>query len=169
MSRELRGRATARWGGLLCGLVLLCAAMVAAHEIWVFEGDRDSGLSWIHAVLEFFENPTGGLIALVIVAIIICIVVGLWCVVAAVRPRPVTHVAWEGMWLRPVDVAHLSTTMAKQVFGVQDAHTVASFRKIRVKVHPMPGVSGISEKVKEALAQGFGEGFEISVKEVGND
>jgi len=64
------------------------------------------------------------------------VLLGLWLLVAAVRPRPrrvVAVTATTGVYLRPADVARLAGAVASRVDGVSAAKATATRRKVTIE------------------------------------
>ncbi|MDO4910226.1 MAG: DUF6286 domain-containing protein [Corynebacterium sp.] len=157
--RFLTASPLARWGGILVGIVLLAVAFLAAHEIWAFDTRNPSVLLGVNDALHDTTQP-----AVLIAAAAIFLILGLWCLFAALRPRQRTHVPWgeQQLWLRPVDIANVATKVAKTVPGVGEVKTVATLRKITVHVEPLLPASStdnsiptLEKEVFEKLSESF--------------
>ena len=89
-------------------------------------------------------------------AAIVAIVVGVWWVYAALRPRRRTAVAVtarSSVWIGPADLARLASGAAETVPGVVEARSSATLRKIAVTGKTTVGDagSGLAAAVEAAV------------------
>jgi len=83
------------------------------------------------------------------------VLLGLWLLVAALRPRPrtaTTVTSETGVFLRPKDVSRLAQTAAEQVDGVLAADVSATRRAVRVRVRGT-AAADVSENVRAAVSR----------------
>lgn len=130
---------------LALGLLLLRDALVAAGAL--------SGTQWLPAAADGLRGfaPAAWLIP----AGIVVLLIGVWLVVTALRPRSrktVPLTARTGVFLHTRDVARLASSAAHDVDGVLDVSTTATRRKVQVTVQSTaPG--GVGESVERAVAE----------------
>lgn len=106
----------ARTWAVILGLLLLAAGVVGVRETWLV-GSGSDAQSWVQPVLNLIA--TKELQTWMIWAGIASIVVGLIFLFAAVKTRRTTHMQLASdtasMWMRPVDIARLSSATARRV------------------------------------------------------
>lgn len=121
---------------VILGIVLLAVGIVGVRETWLVGTDANAQ-SWVQPVLNLIA--TEQLEMWMIWAGVGSIVVGLIFVIAAVKTRRRTHVRvaseYASMWMRPVDVARLSSAAARRVPGVASAQTSADTKRTKVTVN----------------------------------
>lgn len=86
---------------------------------------------------------------------VVLLIVGLWLLVIALRPRPKTGVpldARTGVFLRPKDIASLAQDAADDIDGVTSADASASRGKVRVHVKSTSGTA-VADAVQQAVTQ----------------
>ena len=79
------------------------------------------------------------------------VLVGAWCVYAALRPRRRTAVAVaarSSVWIAPADLARLASRAAETVPGVLDARSSATLRKITVTAHTTAGSGATADQIR---------------------
>jgi hypothetical protein len=153
--------ATARRIAVVLALVLLIVGVVALREAGVVLG-WVAGTPWIAAAVtavnglhsHWWMVPAGGA----------AVVVGLWMVVMALKPRRKTVVAVDAagsVWMRPRDVARLASHAACTVPGVEVLNSAATRRKVTLYV----GLTGVESDVaaKGAIAAVVGSATEILI------
>lgn len=94
----------------------------------------------------------------------VALILGLWLVVVAVRPRRKTVVAVDAagsVWMRPRDVARLASHAASCVPGVEVLNSAATRRKVTMYV----GITGMESDAaaKGSIAAAVGSATEILV------
>ena len=127
------------------GVVGVQAALVAAGLL--------HGTSWLTWIIQQFDGLTAS--AWMVPAGIVLVLLGLWLVMMALRPRPstaMTLAASTGVFLKPADVARLAVAAADQVDGVQDAKASASRGKVSLRIVGT-GSSAIAGEVKQAVTE----------------
>ncbi|RAV34439.1 DUF6286 domain-containing protein [Corynebacterium heidelbergense] len=148
---EPKAAPAAKWLVLLLGLLLLALTAVLIRDILVHEQVITGGqwlpdaFTWLGA-LTFVTWMFAAAIACGLVALLV-----LWFVF---KPRAKTHLplaAGTEAWVRPTDVARMSTASARRINGVLRAHSKASRKK--VKVHAVVGVldDGLQQRITDAV------------------
>lgn len=138
--------------GVVLSLLVIALGTLAIQSALV-ESGLVHGTSWLTSVVQSTDRlrPAGWLLPVGVVLILL----GLWLLVTALRPRPQTGVALQastGVFLRPKDVARLAVAAADEVDGVLDAQASATPRKVTVRV-TTSGDPGLREAVEQAVAQ----------------
>lgn len=128
------GQGAITFVGLVLALILLCLGVVGIHDALVAAG-LVAGSAWIQAVVSALDglSPAGWMVP----AGVLLLVVGLWALITAVRPRPQTAIALDartGVYLRPRDVARLTRIAVEDVDGVTSATVNATRRAVTVAV-----------------------------------
>ncbi|MEY8567534.1 hypothetical protein AALF15_13335 [Corynebacteriaceae bacterium 7-707] len=124
----------ARGWTIVLGLVLLGVTAVIIRDVLILN-DSVSGRQLLPPVFTWFATVQNE--SWMLWAGIGCALVAAFFLLVSVRPRRRTHMAFgdgSELYARPVDVARLSTATARRVPGVLSAHTVATRKKISVKV-----------------------------------
>ena len=144
--------------GAITGIgVFLSAALVALGIVGIHDGSVGAGWaqggSWVLAVTERLNGlrPAVWVLPLGLVLVL----TGLWLLLVAVRPRPrraIALTASTGVYLRPRDVAALSSNAAQDVDGVTSASATASTRKVVVSVRTTTS-DGMHDLVSQAVAR----------------
>jgi hypothetical protein len=157
--------------GTLIALLLLAAGVVALRDAAVFAGWLDGRpwtsnfIDWLDGLtVQWYTSPLG----------VLALVIGLWWVYAALRPRRRTAVpvaAQTSVWIAPADLARIASAAAEPVPGVLDARARAGLRKIVVTAHTTSdtGDSSGGKQIKAAIAAavtGAMEGFVASPPKV---
>ncbi len=153
--------ATARYVAVALALVVMCGGVVSLREAGVELG-WVRGTPWIGAAVsalnglrsQWWMVPAGAA----------ALVLGVWLVFVALRPRRKTVVAVDAagsVWMRPRDVARLASHAASCVPGVEVLNSAATRRKITMYV----GLTGTESDVaaKGAIAAAVGSATEILV------
>lgn len=126
--------ATARYVAVALALVVMLGGAVSLREAGIELGWVD-GAPWIGAAItalnglrsQWWMVPAGA----------VALILGLWLVVVAVRPRRKTVVAVDAagsVWMRPRDVARLASHAASCVPGVEVLNSAATRRKVTMYV-----------------------------------
>lgn len=130
----------ATWPGLIIGVALLALAVVAIRDLLVDLGWL-SGSQWIVAALDWVADI--GWADWMWAAAVVAILVGLYLLWLALKPRKRTHLSiagYEVMWTRPVDLARRCSAAVSALPEVNHASTVVGGRTVKVSVVAEPGV-----------------------------
>jgi hypothetical protein len=140
----------AGYAGTVVALLMLGAGVMALRDSAVSAGWLDGRpftttfIGWLDGLtFTWWMIPVG----------LLAVVVGAWCIYAALRPRRRTAVAVaarSSVWMAPADLARVATRAAETVPGVLDAHASATLRKITITAHTTAG-SG-APQIKSAVA-----------------
>ena len=136
--------------GAVLALVLVAVGLAGIRDALVAIGAVE-GEPWIDSVVDtvdgwqpqFWLVPAG--IALVLL--------GVWLILVALRPRSRTGVAVRaatGVFLRTGDVERLAARAASDVDGVLSARSSASHRKVEVRV-AVTGGANTADRVRTAV------------------
>ncbi|WP_157018373.1 DUF6286 domain-containing protein [Cryptosporangium arvum] len=135
--------------GPVFAILLTATGVVLLHDA-LSEVDSAPGRTWLAALADGLDGfsaqwwliPAGVAVALI----------GMWLIVAALRPRSrrsLAVVSETGVFLRTRDVARLASAAADDVDGVLAAHSVAGRRSVTVTVDS--DVPGIADRVRETV------------------
>lgn len=125
------------------GVVLVHDAVVASPVV--------AGRSWVSAPVDGVDGVTAA--AWLVPVAVLLVLLGLWLLVSALRPRPRTAVALRattGVFLRPKDVAALARRAAEEVDGVIDVTARATTSRVRVRV-TATSAQAVDEPVRAAV------------------
>lgn len=133
--------------GALIALLMLAIGAVALRDAAVHFG-------WLRGT-AWTDTAVSGLDGLayqpwMLFAGIVAIVIGLWCVSAALRPRRRTALAAPAktsVWIGKADLARLASAAATSVPGVLDSRASASLRTVKVTAD----VTGSDPAMKAAI------------------
>lgn len=141
------------WAAIL-GLLLIAAGIVGVRETWLV-GSGSDAQSWVQPVLDLIA--TKDLQTWMIWAGVGAIVVGLIFVIAALKTRRTTHLQLASdtasMWMRPVDIARVSSATARRVPGVASAQTSADSKTAKVTAHGDTDDAELQGRVETAVTQ----------------
>jgi hypothetical protein len=139
--------------GALIALLILAAGAVALRDAAVRFGWLQ-GTAWTDTAVSGLDGLTyqpwmlpGGVVA---------ILIGLWWVSAALRPRRRTALAVPArtsVWIAKADLARLASAAAASVPGVLDSRTSASLRTVKVTAD----VTGSDPALKTAITTAVSE------------
>jgi len=118
--------------GVLLALLLLGAGVVGVRDGAVGAGWLH-GAYWTRSAAQHIDGLTPQ-VWMIPVGVVLALV-GVWWVLAALKPRRRTALALQArsaVWIRPRDLAHLLAATAERVPGV--THTSASAKRRRVSV-----------------------------------
>lgn len=132
---EPKGTPSVRWLTVLLGLLLLALSGIIGRDLWYRYQENDPENSWVRPVLDWLGtaavNPAGVAIGIVVA------LVGLWLVIAALKPRPRRYVQVDSassIWMRPVDIARKATASARSELGRANIASRATRKKLTVNV-----------------------------------
>lgn len=138
--------------GIVLALLLTALGVVAVREALLASGVL-TGTAWLAPAGRSASGLAAASWMVPVGAALVLL--GLWLLVAALRPRPrtaTTVTSETGVFLRPKDVSRLAQTAAEQVDGVLAADVSATRRAVRVRVRGT-GAADVSENVRAAVAQ----------------
>jgi len=120
--------------GVVLALGLLGLGVVALHDALIATS-LVAGPAWIGSALGALDGvePASWMVP----AGVVLVIVGVWALVIALRPRPSTGIALTartGVYLRARDVARIAATAADDVDGVAAVKASATRRTVTVTV-----------------------------------
>lgn len=133
---ERRSALGARTAGVVAGVLLVGAGVVAAQEAiasWSLLGLRPQE-GWIHQTLARLDGSSPGDVLYAIGGVAVLLGVVLLAVTWRSGPAPVRVASAPLLVLRPQDVARIASAWAEDVDGVLSASTTASRRSVVVSV-----------------------------------
>ncbi|QNG19714.1 Asp23/Gls24 family envelope stress response protein [Rhodococcus triatomae] len=138
----------------------LALAVVAARELLIVH-ETVHGAPWIRNTVEWAARLHWS--EWIIPVVVACAVLGVALVVAALKPRPPTHVpltvstAAPVVWMRPTDVARTTSSHASAVAGVVTARTTVDRRRVTVHVtrNEVSSEQEIEAAVRDAVEPGL--------------
>lgn len=131
--QEPKASPAARWVSVILGLGLIALAAVAGRELWLHYA-KEEQQSWVVPLLDNLAQGTFQ--EWMIPASIVAVLVGLFLVLIALKPRRRDYLPLEStvsLWARPVDLARNTTATAKRVPGITSAST--QVRRGTVRLH----------------------------------
>jgi len=137
--------------GMVLALVVIAVGVVGAHDALVAAG-AVNGTRWVDALITPFDRLTAAI--WVVPVGVVLVLVGLWLLAAALRPRPRTSLALRattGVFLRRRDVARLARDAAQDVDGVTSAKVGVGRRTVTVTAAATT-TDGIEQNVTDAVA-----------------
>lgn len=149
--QEPKASPIARTLAVILGVLLLALAGVVTREIFVVLPNQDQQ-SWITPITEFFGQDE--LPEWIVWAGVGAIAVGVLLLIVAFKPRERTHRAIKSdapVWMRPVDIARISSATAQQLPGARSAHSKLAGKKLKVVVEGDANDSSLAERVEQAL------------------
>lgn len=153
---EPRGLAAVQWLTVLVGAVLCALAGVIARDLGVRYGAERPGDSWVADALRWFSGlPVN---AWTVAAGIAVAALGVVVAVAALRPRPRTHVRFASgtsIWLRPVDIARISTYTTIQETGATNVRSQATRTRLQVRAQDNGQGEAMATRLRQALTERF--------------
>jgi hypothetical protein len=141
------------WAVLLA-LVMLALGVVGIRDALIGAG-AFGGSSWTKNTANAIDGLTAR--TWMIPAGIGLAVLGLWWLLAALKPRKRTEISLSGTpgaWMRPGDVARLAQPTVENVDGVVSASTSATRRTVTVKVTT---TARDSAEVRTAVTEAVGD------------
>lgn len=149
---EPRPHPAARVLTVVLGIVLLILAGIAIRDAWFLFKGTDPAEGWIATALEFLATAEVDVLGVVIGVVVA--LVGLWLMVAALRPRRRTHMrvaANSSVWMRPLDVARKSTAAVRRDFGSDDISSRANRKRLTVAMAHSDGSEELAEEIQNSL------------------
>ncbi len=138
--------------GMILALLLTALGVVAVREALLASGVL-TGTAWLAPAGRSVSGLAAASWMVPVGAVLVLL--GLWLLVAALRPRPrtaTTVTSETGVFLRPKDVSRLAQTAAEQVDGVLAADVSATRRAVRVRVRGT-AAADVSENVRAAVSR----------------
>lgn len=138
--------------GLLWAVLLIGLGVLGLQAALVYAGAL-TGTSWLTWLIQHLDGlaPAAWMLAVGIVLVL----VGLWLLLTALRPRPRTSVALTaatGVFMKPRDLSRLAIAAADDVDGVQDAKASATRGKVTVRIVGT-GDPQIRDRVQTAVSE----------------
>jgi hypothetical protein len=142
--------------GALIALLTLALGVVALRDAAVDFGWL-TGTAWVDTAVSGLDGLTyqGWMLPVSVVAIVI----GLWWVSAAIRPRRRTALAVPAatsVWIAKADLARLSSAAAQSVPGVLGSRASASSRTVTVTADVTGGDPALKAAITTAVADTIG-------------
>lgn len=137
--------------GVVLALLVTALGAAALRDAVLATGLID-GTPWVLGAVESLDGLRPD--PWVLVVGVVLVLVGLWLVVCALRPRPRTGLALRadtGVFLRPRGVSRLATAAAEDVDGVLDASAATTRRSVSVRV-TTTGDDGTPDAVRAAVS-----------------
>jgi len=153
---EPRGLSAVQWLTVAVGLLLLALAGVVGRDLWFHlqaDGPHDS---WVGNFFRWLAQVPVGPAS--VAAGIAVAVLGLVLSIAALNPRPRTHVRYgseTSIWLRPVDIARMATHTAKEQTGAHHIRSQATRKKLSVRAQDDGRGDALREHLEQSLAEQF--------------
>lgn len=132
----------------LLALALVGVGVVAVRDALVWTGAL-GGTPWLTSTADAVSGATPS--PVVLVGGVVAVLLGLWFVVAALRPRPhpfLPVTAGSDVWMRSADVARVARTAASRTGGVSQVATSTSRRSVTVAVTGRTGTSDLEGPVR---------------------
>ena len=152
--------------GLVWALLLTGLGVLGVQAALVYAGLL-TGTSWLTWLIQRLDGlaPAAWMLA----AGVVLVLLGLWLLVAALRPRPRTAVAVKastGVFLKPRDLARLAVAAADDVDGVQDAKASATRGKVTLRITGTgdPQLSGRVTSAVEQHLTGLANPIKVTVR-----
>ncbi|MEU0494574.1 DUF6286 domain-containing protein [Mycobacterium sp. NPDC006124] len=142
--------------GALLALLILAAGAIALRDAAVHFGWL-TGTAWIDAAVSGLDGltPQGWMLPAGVVAVL----VGLWWIYAAIRPRRRTALevpASTSVWITKADLARLARAAAGSVPGVLDSRASASLRSVKVTADVTGDDPTLKAAITTAVADAIG-------------
>ena len=147
-----RSSPTAGWLAPVLGLGLLALAVVAGREYAVVQGHYRSE-AWIEHSARWVSGTEWR--PWMVAVAVVCVLVGLYCMYAAVRPRRRTHrpLRATGVWTRDTDVARRLSAIALDDDNTVSATTKVTSGRAHVRVFvSSPTESDLSDRIEASTA-----------------
>ncbi|MEV6413643.1 DUF6286 domain-containing protein [Kribbella sp. NPDC051718] len=138
--------------GIIAAVGVTAIGAVGIRDALVSTGTI-TGTSWLEWLFSKAEvlKPVDWMIPAGIAAMLI----GLWILIAALKPRKSTHLAVgdAGIWIRNRDAARLANNTATTIDSVITADTKAKGRKLNVIATATGDVSRVRDDLTAAISQ----------------
>jgi len=140
--------------GVLLALVLIAAGAIAIRDTVLAAGSF-SGPRWVTNTATAIDGlaPATWMIPAGVTAVL----VGLWWLLAALKPRRRTEVPLRsaaGVWIRPAGIARISRATADSVAGTTSARAAAGRRRVKVTISASDKERAeLRSRVAEAVAE----------------
>jgi hypothetical protein len=146
------GAAAAAPVGVLAAVATAALGVVGVHDALQAAG-AVSGPSWTGWVAGKLQTVQPG--DWMIPAGVIAVVAGLLFLVAALKPRRVTHVAvgQDGVWIRRRDIARLAAESAEAVDSVISATAKSRRRTVRITVRATGDTDRVGTDLDTTIGQ----------------
>ncbi|WPF66469.1 MULTISPECIES: DUF6286 domain-containing protein [unclassified Corynebacterium] len=147
--QEPKASPAARWVSVILGLGLIALAGVAGRELWAHYAQEEQQ-SWVLPLLDSLSQGTFQ--DWMIPASIVAVIVGLFLVLVALKPRRRDYLPLESqvsLWARPVDLARNTTATAKRVPGITAASTQVRRGTVRLHATATTGDSTVEQRVHD--------------------
>lgn len=142
--------------GSLIALLILAAGAVALRDAAVHFGWLQ-GTAWTDTAVSGLDGLTYQ--PWMLPAGVVAILIGLWWVSAALRPRRRTALAVPAktsVWIAKADLARLASAAAASVPGVLDSRASASLRTVKVTADVTVGDPAMKAAITTAVAETIG-------------
>ncbi len=140
---------------IIIAVTALGLALVSARELLIMRGTF-ANAPWIRNTVEWLGRLHWS--EWIVPAAVSAIVLGVVFIVAAVKPRPRTHLPLRVgdtpiVWFRPTDLARHCSSHARTAPGVQSAHTTVDRKHVTVRVVRSEAFSAgdVAISVREAV------------------
>lgn len=142
----------------LLGLVLIAIGVIAGRDLWMIAKEQREDQAWIRPALDYVANIKT-LEPWMLAVFAVVGIVGLYLVLAALKPRPKTTIRLDAtsapVYMRPLDVARQCTAVTERIAGVHKARTVVNRKGTKVTVYAAaPGApADLEESIHAAVSQ----------------
>jgi hypothetical protein len=146
------GTAAAAPAGVLAAVATVALGVVGVRDTLQAAGvvSGPSWTGWLAGKVETVQ-PGDWMIPVGVIAV----VAGLWFLVAALRPRRVTHVAvgQDGVWIRRRDIARLAAESAEAVNSVISATAKSRRRTVLITVRATGDTDRVATDLDATIGQ----------------
>ncbi|MFI5730014.1 DUF6286 domain-containing protein [Kribbella sp. NPDC051587] len=140
--------------GVIAAIAVVAVGAVGIRDTLVATGviTGSSWLEWLFSKAEVLKPADW-----MIYAGAGSVLIGLWILIAALKPRRTTHLAvgedGSGVWIRGRDAARLATDTARGIDSVTNASTTAKGRKLRIDVTTLADAERVRDELTTAVAR----------------
>ncbi|GAA1594074.1 hypothetical protein GCM10009804_58320 [Kribbella hippodromi] len=140
--------------GVIAAIAVTAVGAVGVRDTLVATGAMtgESWLGWLFGKTEVLKAADW-----MIYAGAASLLIGLWILIAALKPRRATHLALgeshSGVWIRGRDAARLATDTARGIDSVTSAMATAKGRKLRIKATALADAERVHDELTAAVAQ----------------